>query len=70
MLDNLGMAIASISLLLGGALLYDSVSTGDASQAPKLMGGAVLLSVGLTTMLRILKNKLEWRRNYKKYREG
>ena len=70
MLDNLGIAIASICLVLGAVLLYDGLSKPDANQAPILIGGAALLSLGLTTICLILKSKLEWRRNYKKWREG
>jgi len=70
MLDNLGFAAGSISLLLGAVLLNEGVYKPDASQALREVGAAALLSLGLTTTWLVLKSKLEWRRSYKKYREG
>jgi hypothetical protein len=69
MLDNLGIAIASICLLLGAALLYVGVSKPDTNQILTVLGGAAALSVGLITIWLVLKSKWEWRRNYRKYRE-
>jgi cytochrome c biogenesis protein CcdA len=69
MLDNLGITISSICLLLGAAVLYVGVSNPDTNQILTVLSGAALLSLGLITFLIVLKNKLEWRRNYKKYRE-
>ena len=69
MLDNLGIAIASICLFLGAALLYVGVSKPDTNQILTVLGGAALLSLGLITICLVLKNKWEWRRNYRKYRE-
>ena len=63
----LGIAIASICLLLGAVLLYDGGS--DTNQTLRLVGGAAILSLGLTTISLVLKNQLEWKRNRKKYRE-
>ena len=59
MLDNLGITIASICLLLGAVVLYDGISKPDASQPLRVIGGAALLSLGLTTLWLVLKNKLE-----------
>ncbi len=70
MLDNLGFAVAFLCFLLGAALLYDGVHQPDANQALKIVSAAALLSLGLISNWLLVKNKLEWRRNYKKYREG
>jgi hypothetical protein len=69
MLDNLGIAIAFICLFLGAALLFAPISTPDANQIPTVLSGAALLSLGLITIWLVLKNKWEWRRTYRKYRE-
>jgi hypothetical protein len=69
MLDNLGITVASACLLLGAVVLYDGIAEPDASQFLRVIGGAALLSLGLTTIWLVLKNKLEWRRNYRKWRE-
>ena len=70
MLDNLGIAASTLCLLLGAVLLYVGVSKADTSQILTVLGGAAVLSLGLITGWLALKNKLEWRRHYKKYREG
>jgi hypothetical protein len=52
---------------LGGAtLLYAGFSVTDASQTIKLLGGAVLFSLGIAVLRPILKNWLE----LKRYRRG
>ena len=68
MLDNLGLAIGSICLVLGAVLLYDGLFTRDATQSLMVIGGALLISLGAMAIGLMLKNKLDWRRNYKKYR--
>jgi hypothetical protein len=68
MLDNLGLAVASVFLVLGGVLLYDGFSKPDATQTLMIVG-AVLMSLATVIISLILKNKLEWKRNYKKHRE-
>ena len=70
MLDNLGIVASSLCLLLGAVLLYVGVSKADTNQILIVLGGAAVLSLGLITVWLAVKNKLEWRRNYKKYREG
>ena len=68
MLDNLTIATSSICLLIGAVLLQDGVSKPDTNQIVRVLGGAALLSLGLITLLLVVKRKLEWRQNYKKYR--
>ena len=69
MLDNLGLVIASVCLVLGGVLLYGGFSKPDATQTLMIVG-AVLVSLATVIIGLILKNKLEWKRNYKRHREG
>lgn len=68
MLDNFGLTIGFICLALGGILLYDGLVMQEAAQPLDLIGGAALFSLGAMTIGLMIKNKLEWRRNYKKYR--
>ena len=68
MLDNFGLAIGSICLVLGAVLLYDGLSMIETTQSLDVIGGAVLISLGAITTGLMLRNKLEWRRNYKKDR--
>jgi hypothetical protein len=68
MLHNFGFIAASVCLLLGAVLLYDGISRPDAIQALRVIGGAVLLSLGLFTIWLVLKTKLEWRRNYRSWK--
>jgi uncharacterized membrane protein len=69
MLDNFAIAASSICLLLGVVLLSVGVSKLDTNEILAVLGGAALLSLGLTTICFALKNKWAWRQNYKKYRE-
>ena len=68
MLDNFGIVIGSICLVLGALLLYNGLSTQEATQSLEVIGGAVLVSLGTITVGLMVWNKLEWRRNYKKDR--
>jgi hypothetical protein len=69
MLDNFGLTIGFICLVLGGLLLYDGFVMQETTQSLDLIGGAALFSLGAMTIGLMVKNKLEWRRNYKKYRD-
>jgi hypothetical protein len=50
----------------GAALLYSGFSISETDQTIKLIGGAVLFSLGLALFRPVLKNWLE----LKKYRRG
>ena len=65
MLGNLGIAAASISILSGAFLLYKGFALSDMNQ---VLSGAALLSVGLVTAFVVVKSKVEWARNLKRYR--
>ena len=68
MLDNLGIAIASICLLIGAVLVDVAVTKPDTNQNLTVLGGAALLSLGLLSICLALKNKWARRQNHKKYR--
>ena len=66
MLNQLAVLFACLCVLGGAALLYSGLSISDPDQTIKLMGGAVLFSLGLALFRPVLKN---WR-ELKKYRRG
>ena len=66
MLENLGIAAASICMLSGAFLVYNGIALSDMSQ---VLGSAALLSVGLITAFLVVKSKLEWWRTLKRHRE-
>jgi len=69
MLNNFGMIFGTICLVLGALLLYDGVSMRETTQPLSVIGGALLISLGTVTTGLTLRNKMEWRRNYKKDRD-
>jgi hypothetical protein len=69
MLDNFGLIIGFICLALGAVLLYDGLFMIETTESLDVIGGAVLISLGTITIGLMLRNKLEWRRNYKKDRD-
>lgn len=70
MRDELSLFFGVIFLLGGAMLLHHGVSTGDASQTAAIIGGATLLSLGSVVAWKVLKNWWEWRKEYRKYRNG
>ena len=66
MLNQLAVLVACLCVLGGTALPYSGFSIANSDQTIKLMGGAVLLSLGLALFRPVLKNWLELR----KYRRG
>jgi len=65
MLENFGIAVATISALSGVFLLYNGITSSDMNQ---VLGGAALLSGGLVTAFLVVKGKLR-ARTLKRYRE-
>jgi hypothetical protein len=65
MLENFGIATATISALSGVFLLYNGITSSDMNQ---VLGGGALLSSGLVTAFLAVKSKLEWARTLKRYR--
>jgi len=70
MLDNIGFFIGLIFLIAGAVLLYSGASSADPSQSGEMIGGATLLSLGLIVMGTVLRNRWEWRKEYRRYRNG
>jgi hypothetical protein len=60
MLDILGLAVASVFLVLGGVLLYDGFSKPDATQTLMIVG-AVLMSLA-TVILTTRKLNRYWKK--------
>jgi uncharacterized membrane protein HdeD (DUF308 family) len=69
MLDNFGLIFGVVCLLLGAVLLYDGFSVQESIQSLNVIVGATLLSLGTIAIVLVVKAKLEWNRNYKKWRE-
>lgn len=70
MLENLGLILAAICILCGVFLIQDGVAGTTDANPFKLLGGAVILSIGLITASLVAKHKLEWSRTLKKYRQN
>lgn len=70
MRDDLGLFIGLVFLIIGAALLYNGVSHSDASQSAAIIGGATFLSLGSVVLWTLLKKWWEWRREYRRYRNG
>jgi len=66
MLENLGIAAASICILSGAFLVYNGIALSGMSQ---VLDNAALLSVGLATAFLVVKSKLEWRQTLKRHGE-
>jgi hypothetical protein len=69
MLDNFGLIFGVVCLLLGAVLLYDGFSVQESTQSLNVIVGATLFSLGTIAIVLVVKSKLEWNRNYKKWRE-
>jgi len=70
MLENLGLAVATLFAMLGAVLLFSGTSpVPTESAALSLIGGAASLAAGLIAAALILKNKLQWWRTQKQNRQ-
>lgn len=65
MLNKLVVTSAVLFLLTGGVLLFGPVSDLDTNQTGRLLGGATLVSLGLLTIVLVVKDWLDWRKHYK-----
>ena len=63
-----GLIFGVVCLVIGAGLLYDGASGRDPLQVGTI-GGAALLSLGVVTLGIILKERLKWKRELRKYRE-
>jgi uncharacterized membrane protein len=64
------LAFAFVALLIGAMLLRDAVSRSDTTQTAKVIGGAVLFSLGLMTLTLVAKGLWKWRSATKYYRNA
>lgn len=69
MLDSLGVGFGSICFLFGIILFFTAISDSKGDQTLPVIGGALLLSLGMVAVWRVMANKLKWWRAYKRYRE-
>ena len=67
MLENLGLISGVILILLGSLLLYQGMQSVAADANVRLMGGSLMLALGLITVANLLRNKLQFRRHYKRH---
>jgi len=65
---RIGFIFGAVSFLVGAGLLYGDVSGRDPLQV-ETIGGAVLLSLGVVTLVIVLRDRLKWKRELRKYRE-
>jgi hypothetical protein len=65
MLDALGFASSLISILIGGVLVYDTVSKVGPTESTILVVGAVFLSAGFVGVSLAGKSWWEWRKIFK-----
>lgn len=69
MLDMIGLFFGAISLLAGAVLLNNGISGRDPMQT-ETIAGAALLSLGVVTLGIVVNERLKWKREVRKYREG
>lgn len=62
------LIFAVVCILFGATLLYDGTPGRDPIQGQTIAGAAVL-SLGVVTLGMILKERLKWKRELRKYRE-
>ena len=67
MLENLGLAGGVCLIIIGSLLSYFGMQSVAADANLTLIGGSVMLALGLITVGTVLKNKLEFRRHFKKH---
>ena len=65
MLEQLKLGAGLFSLLLGTGLVCDAVWNPDVSQTFMLLGGAALIALGLICVWYVVKDGLEFRKNYR-----
>ena len=65
MRDHVGIFFSAVFLLIGAAIVYDGVASNDAGQSARVIAGAAILALGITTMRLVLKN---WWKERKLYR--
>jgi hypothetical protein len=66
MRDHFGILFSAVFLIVGAGILYDGIASNDPNQSARVIAGAAILALGLTTMRLIVKS---WWRERKLYRE-
>jgi cytochrome c biogenesis protein CcdA len=67
MRDHVGIFFSTVFLLIGAVIVYDGVASSDAGQSARVLAGAAILALGITTMRLVLKN---WWKERQLYRES
>ena len=67
MRDHMGIFFSAVFLLVGTGIVWDGVEGSDPSQSARVIAGAAVLALGITTMRLVLKS---WWRERKLYREA
>jgi hypothetical protein len=67
--DTLTPLFGLLLLVAGAVLLLDGVSKSDMNETAKMLGGASLLALGLTSMAAALKGWWKWRRVLRERRD-
>jgi hypothetical protein len=70
MRDDLVLFFALILVIPGAALLYDGIASPDAGQSVRVIGGALLLTLGLTIVSIVLRNWWKWKKIVARHRNG
>ncbi len=70
MRDDLALFFGLILVIPGAALLYDGISSADANQSIRVIGGALLLALGLTVLSIVLRNWWKWKKILARQRNG
>lgn len=68
MLENLSLFAGVVLILLGALLSYFGMQSIASDANVMLIGGAAMFALGMVTTATVVKNKLEFRRHYKKQR--
>jgi hypothetical protein len=66
--DVTGIIFGIVCFVIGAVLLHDGVTGRDPMQAETIAGAAVL-SFGAVTLGLVLRDRLKWKRELRKYRE-
>ena len=67
MLENLALVGGVLLILLGSLLSYLGMQSVAADATLRVISGSAMLALGLITAANVLRNKLEFRRHYKKH---
>ena len=67
MLENLGLIGGVLLILVGSLLAYLGMQSVAGDATLRVIGGSAMLALGLITSAGVLRNKLEFRRHYKRH---